>query len=313
MLQNIINFSKLQNNVYWYAETRSLEKLSRKSVLQKLFSVKRMLGNLNDFFTFIDWFHYTHKKIFDVHLTIVHALNCRTLKETRKVCSRVSGFHRLITSQHSTHTPRCSTLTSLFFRGPISRRPFFRGPIFRGPFFRGPFFQGTVFLGIFSRGPFFRGPFFRGFFFGDFVYFNKQWRFKTLPQTLLLSVRGVENLLEFTCTAYIKMFYIWQILSKLAFFSCVSALLINGSHGWVIHSPSSYFRDYRPARSQKPRRTRKRVIVIAGDIIVARCRTYRRTWRAAQTKGAYYELYLRDCWLACSTTIIDLVLRLVKL
>ena len=46
-----------------------------------MFSVKRMLGNLNDFFIFI--FHFR--------------------------------FHRLITSEHSTHTPRCSTLTPRFF------------------------------------------------------------------------------------------------------------------------------------------------------------------------------------------------------
>ena len=45
-----------------------------KNDLQKLFSVKKMLGNLNDFFIFIDWFHYTHKKMFDVHLTILQAL-----------------------------------------------------------------------------------------------------------------------------------------------------------------------------------------------------------------------------------------------
>ena len=44
----------------------------RKNVLQKLFSVKRMLGNLNDFFIFINWFHYTHKNMFDVYDTILH-------------------------------------------------------------------------------------------------------------------------------------------------------------------------------------------------------------------------------------------------
>ena len=44
----------------------------RNNVLQKLFSVKRLLGNINDFFVFIDWFHYTHKKMFDVYLTILH-------------------------------------------------------------------------------------------------------------------------------------------------------------------------------------------------------------------------------------------------
>ena len=44
----------------------------RKNILQKLFSVKTMLGNLNDSFIFINWFHYTHKKMFDVYITILH-------------------------------------------------------------------------------------------------------------------------------------------------------------------------------------------------------------------------------------------------
>ena len=94
-------------------------KVPGKNGLKKLFSVKRMLVNLNNFFIFIDWFHYTHKNMFDVHLTILHAPNCRTLKESRNVCCRVLGFHRLITSKNSTHThthtPRCSTLTPRFF------------------------------------------------------------------------------------------------------------------------------------------------------------------------------------------------------
>ena len=44
----------------------------QKNVLQKLLSVKRMLGNLNDFFIFISWFHYTQEKMFDVYVTIQH-------------------------------------------------------------------------------------------------------------------------------------------------------------------------------------------------------------------------------------------------
>ena len=44
----------------------------RKNFLQKFFSVKRMLGNLNEFFIFINWFHYTHKKMFDAYVTILH-------------------------------------------------------------------------------------------------------------------------------------------------------------------------------------------------------------------------------------------------
>ena len=31
-----------------------------------------MVGNLNDFFIFIDWLHYTRKKMFEVYLTILH-------------------------------------------------------------------------------------------------------------------------------------------------------------------------------------------------------------------------------------------------
>ena len=87
----------------------------RKNLLKKLFSVKRMLGNSKDFFIFIDRFHYTHIKMFDVHLTILHAPNCRTLNASSKVCYRVLAFYRLITSQLPAHTPRCSTLTPRFF------------------------------------------------------------------------------------------------------------------------------------------------------------------------------------------------------
>ena len=102
------------------------------------------------------------------------APNCRKLKETRKVCCRVLGFHRLITSEHSTHTtmldahltifcfrvlgfhrlitsqhpthtPRCFMLAPRFFVSEFpghqfsgdrfSRRPFFQRPFFQRPFF----------------------------------------------------------------------------------------------------------------------------------------------------------------------------------
>ena len=108
-----------------------------------------MLGNLNDFFIFIDWFHYTHKKMFNVHLTILHNQN---LEHCRKVCCRILSFYRLITSKHSTHThththhdTRRSPHDFLFLSFP---GPFFRGPIFRGPFFPGTVFPGTVFPGL---------------------------------------------------------------------------------------------------------------------------------------------------------------------
>ena len=78
--------------------------------------------------------------MFDVHFTILHAPNCRTLKKSRTVCSRVLGFHRLITSQHFTHTPRCSTLNPPFFRGPFLEDFFFPGTILTGIFFPWTFF-----------------------------------------------------------------------------------------------------------------------------------------------------------------------------
>ena len=116
----------------WSPENWSSEKWSPEKCPLKLLSVKRMLGNLNDFFIYFDWFYYTHKKVFDVHLTILHAPNCRTLKRSRKVCCRVLGFHRLITSQHSTHVSQCSTLTPRFF----------------GSEFSGTIFPGTIFPGF---------------------------------------------------------------------------------------------------------------------------------------------------------------------
>ena len=134
----------------------------RKNVLQKLFSIKRMLGNLNAFFIYIDWFHYTHKKMFDVHLTILHAPNCRTLKESRLVCCRVLRFHRLITFEHSTHTPRCSTLIPRFFVSEFSRT-IFPGTIFLGTNFPGTIFLGTNVPGTISLGTNFPGTIFPGF------------------------------------------------------------------------------------------------------------------------------------------------------
>ena len=105
----------------------SLEKCPPKIVRQKTARIFERL-----FIIFIDWFHYTHKKMFDVYLTILHAPNCRTLKESRKICCRVLGFYRLITFH--TLTPRCSTLAPRFCRGPFFG-DFFPGTIFPGTFF----------------------------------------------------------------------------------------------------------------------------------------------------------------------------------
>ena len=125
----------------------------RKNVFQKSFSVKRMLGNLNEFFIFIDWFHYTRKKMFDGHLTILHAPNCRTSKESRRICCRVLGIHRLITSEHSTHTHHDARrspyrVTKNRIRFLVFRDHFCREPFFRGPTFQEPFFPGTILLGF---------------------------------------------------------------------------------------------------------------------------------------------------------------------
>ena len=57
----------------------------------------------------------TQKNVWRLRHDPTYVRNCRTLKEFRKICCRVLGFHRLITSEHSTYTPRCSTLTPWFF------------------------------------------------------------------------------------------------------------------------------------------------------------------------------------------------------
>ena len=61
----------------------------------------------------------TQKNVWRLRHDSTYVTNCRTLKESRKICCRVLGFHRLITSEHSTHThthtPRCSTFAPRFF------------------------------------------------------------------------------------------------------------------------------------------------------------------------------------------------------
>ena len=142
------------------------------------------------FFIFIDWFHYTHKNMFDGHvLTILHAPYCRTLKESRKDYCWVLGFHRFVTSQHSTHThthththhARCSMLDAhpmifcfwifwgLFFRGFNSSGTIFPGDHFiLDQFFGDHIFPGTISPGtIFPRANFSGTNFSRGPLFGD--------------------------------------------------------------------------------------------------------------------------------------------------
>ena len=74
-----------------------------------------MLGNLNNFHFYQLIPLHTEKIFWRLRHDSKYVSNCRTLKESRKICCRVLGFHRLITSEDSTHTPRCSTLTPRFF------------------------------------------------------------------------------------------------------------------------------------------------------------------------------------------------------
>ena len=108
--------------------------------------------------------------------------NCRTLKESRKICCRILGFHRLITSEHSTHTHHdaqrsphdflfpsfgfvfefCVCCRVLGFHRLITSEhstpthttildahpTIFRFWVSRGPIFRGPFFRDSTLAGI---------------------------------------------------------------------------------------------------------------------------------------------------------------------
>ena len=82
---------------------------------------------VSEFWVFIDW---SHPNIPHTHTTMLDAPPRFFVSEIR-VCFRVLGFHRLITSQHSTQTPRCSTLISRFFVFEFPGDHFFRGPFFR--------------------------------------------------------------------------------------------------------------------------------------------------------------------------------------
>ena len=151
----------------------------RKNVLQKLFSVKRMLENLNDFFIFIDWFHYTHKKMFDVQLMTLHAPNCRILQESRKVFFEFWVFidwsHPNIPHTQTHHDARRSPHDFLFpsFGFVVVFWVFIDWSHPNIPYThhdaRAPpmIFCFWIFRNLFSRGPFFRAFFSRGSFFWD--------------------------------------------------------------------------------------------------------------------------------------------------
>ena len=178
----------------WSSENLSLEKFPSKIVLRQ--KNARKFQRLFHFYQLIPL--HTQKNVWRSRRDPTYVPNCRTLKKSRKICCRVLGFyrlitsehstpasrcstltprffvsgfrvccrvldfHRLITSQHFTHTPRCSTPTPRFFVSEFLGDHFSRGPFFRGPFFSATIFPGDHFSGDhFFRELFFRGPFFR--------------------------------------------------------------------------------------------------------------------------------------------------------
>ena len=99
----------------WFPENGPGKIGDRKNLFQKMFSIKsaRKFKRLFYFYQLIRL--HTQKDVWRLRHDPTYAPNCRTLKESRKIYCRVLGFHRLITSEHSTHIPRCSTLTPWFF------------------------------------------------------------------------------------------------------------------------------------------------------------------------------------------------------
>ena len=157
----VIWFSSGTLRIYRYAEKWSPEKWSPEKLSPENWSTEKYTSKIvlrqrnarkfERLFYFYLLIPLHTKKMFDVHLTILHAPNCRTLKEYRKICCRVLGFHRFITSENFTHTPRCSTLTPRFFVFQFSGNQFF-GDHFSGDQFSGDFFTRGPFLGDYFSG-----------------------------------------------------------------------------------------------------------------------------------------------------------------
>ena len=136
----------------WSPEKWSLEKCPPKIVLRQ-----KNVRKFEQLFYFYRLNPVHTQKVFDVHLTTVHTPNCRTLKESKKVCCQVLGFHRSITSQHFTHTHDARRSLHDFSGDHSSWENFsgdqyFAKALFGDLFIRGPCFQGTIFPGIFFPG-----------------------------------------------------------------------------------------------------------------------------------------------------------------
>ena len=142
-----------------------------------------MLGNLNDFSIFINWFHYTQKKMFDACITILHMH--QTVEHWRSPGRFVVEFWVFIDWSHPNipHThhdarrpPQNFSFLSFpgtnfpgtIFSGTIFPRTILPGIIFSGTNFLGTNFPGTIFAGTIFPRTIFPGDHFSGtIFLGD--------------------------------------------------------------------------------------------------------------------------------------------------
>ena len=100
-----IIYSIIMNLFYYYEKyfihsKRYAEKCPSQIVLRQ--KNARKFKRLFHFYQLIPL--HTQKDVWRLRHDPTYAPNCRTLKESRTICCRILGFHRLITSKHSTHT-----------------------------------------------------------------------------------------------------------------------------------------------------------------------------------------------------------------
>ena len=97
---------------------------------------------------------HTHKNVWRIRHDPRYVPNCRTLKESRKICCRVLGFHDARRPPHD--------FSFLSFSGTIFPPTIFPGTIFPGTIFSGTNFPGTIFPGTIFPGTIFLGTIFPG-------------------------------------------------------------------------------------------------------------------------------------------------------
>ena len=116
----------------WFPENWSPEKWFPEKCPSKIVLRQKNVKKFKRLFYFYQLIPlHTQKNVWRLRHDPTYVPNSKTLKESRKICCRVLGFHRLIISQHSTPTPRCSTPTPRFF---VSEFP---GDQFSGHHFSG--------------------------------------------------------------------------------------------------------------------------------------------------------------------------------